>query len=208
MTHQNTSAACYSNFDETDNPTNEEVDNQIVDPVNSAGVCKMLYAKDGHMKKVLYVFCIGLLDDDKNPIFDIESEQWTGCPLAKLKIKNVDYVGEIKRRALLYSIQPVPRPSNWKRGQILEWLQQHPVTGSADVEFLKREVSRIYDLWRNSVAEREAVQQTSGSKHWRGPVPYLRLIFCLIEDHVKVLYLARSDRRNRRQIDARNSDIR
>jgi hypothetical protein len=174
-------------------------------------VCESLYSRDEHPKKLLYLFCIGLQENGtEEPLVKIDSEPWSRLPRASLKPKNIEYVSEVNRRAKLYAIVPTPRPSNWKRNQIMEWLDAHPVSGTADVAFLRREVSRVTDLWHANVAEegKQADEVTLFNKTWRGAVPYLRLIMCLIQDDVKALYLARADRRSRRQLDGRNSEQR
>jgi hypothetical protein len=42
-----------------------------------------------------------------------------------------------------YNIQPMPRPINWTRHQIMEWLERNPIHGVADIAFLTKEVRRV-----------------------------------------------------------------
>jgi hypothetical protein len=64
-------------------------------------------------------------------------------------------VNEIVRRANLFEIVPVPRPSNWTRLQTSEWLHRNPVRDEKDIEFLTMEVLRL----RNVLERRTEEQQ-------------------------------------------------
>ena len=130
--------------------------------------------------------------------------------------KNTEYILEITRRARLFNIVPEPRPSNWTRVQILEWLEHNPIRNVADIEFLRKEVLRLQDLLLRAQQQQghDSGTRTPGSggrgrgRNWRGIVPYLRVIICLTQDNVKTLFLARANTRSRQELDARNSDIR
>ena len=54
----------------------------------------------------------------------------------------------------------------------------------------------------------ELSEQQQGRSAWRGPLPYLRLMLCLIQDDVRSAYLRRSDVLTRQELDARNSESR
>ncbi len=87
----------------------------------------------------------------------------------------------------------------------------NPVRDPHDIEFLTKEVLRLRDvLVRVQLTEATAAAEShSGSgRSWRGPVPYLRVILCLTQDHVKCLFLTRASIRTRQEIDGRNSDSR
>ena len=149
------------------------------------------------------------------PLFSFEHGPWSLLPKTLLRPKNIDYVKEIARRSSQYNIQPIPRPSNWTRVQILEWLERNPVCEVADVSFLKNEVRRVQDvLVRAQRLQQEnhhfqgATSDSGGRRNWRGPIPYLRIIMCLTQDHVKSLFLNRANTRTRQELDARNSETR
>ena len=85
--------------------------------------CEQLYKDCGNKKKVLYLMSIGL-NGDNWPLFSLEEELWSLLPKNALRPKNNEYVKEITRQSTkLYDIQPIPRPSNWTRQQIMEWLE-------------------------------------------------------------------------------------
>jgi hypothetical protein len=178
-------------------------------------VSEQVYVDSGNEKKVLYLLCIGLTINEQ-PLFSLDSEPWSILPKTSfVRPKNTDYVREITRRARLFNIAQIPRPSNWTRGQTLEWLQQNPVRELADIDFLTNEVTRVQEVLRRA-AQQQVPQQgessttttSGGGRNWRGSVPYLRLIMCLTQDHVKCLFLARADTRSRHELDARNSESR
>ena len=89
----------------------------------------------------------------------------------------------------------------------MEWLERYPVVGAADIEFLRNEVMRLTDVWNRQVTEASSGGGGRGG-HWRGAVPYLRMIMCLTEDNVKSLFLRRADSLSRQELDARNSQYR
>jgi hypothetical protein len=167
----------------------------------------------------LYVLCIGLKNrhDNEQPLFPKESEPWSLLPpkTSFLRPKNTDYVHAITRNARFFNIAPILRPSNWTRGQTLEWLALNPVSEVDDIEFLTNEVARLQDVARRAQQQQhgENVVTSSrsagsgGGRNWRGPVPYLRmLMWCLTQDNVMCLFLARANLRSRQELDARNSE--
>lgn len=181
---------------------------------NYCCVSEQVYVEGGNEKKVLYLLCIGLMhcnhNNEEQPLFSFEQEPWSVLPKHSfLRPKNPDYVHEIRRRAKLFSIAPEPRPSNWSRVQILEWLERNPIQNAADIEFLTNEVLRLRDLLIRARQQQEGTASGGGGgRNWRGSVPYLRVIMCLTQDNVKALFLARANTRSRQELDARNSQIR
>jgi hypothetical protein len=180
--------------------------------VSGCTLSEQWYIDSRNEKKVLYLLCFGLLNRDNEPLFSLEKEPWSLLPQTSfLRPKNIDYVNEIARRANLLNIAPAPRPSNWTRVQILEWLERNPVSDSADIEFLTNEVARLQGvLIRTQQQQRELGGNTprsggGGGRNWRGSVPYLRMIMSLTQDNVKCLFLSRANTRSRQELDARNS---
>lgn len=183
---------------------------------NSYGcVSEQVYVESGNEKKVLYLMCIGLRyrsndNDEEQPLFSLKEEPWSLLPKnSHVRPKNTEYIVEVTRRTELFNIVPAPRPSNWTRIQIMEWLEHNPIRETADIEFLTNEVMRLRELLVR--AQRQQGIDGGGGRggrNWRGIVPYLRVIMCLTQDNVKRLFLARADTRSRQELDARNSDIR
>lgn len=190
---------------------------------NHDGCClsQQLYIESGNNKKVLYLLSIGVRDSNNEPLFSFEREPWSLLPKTSImRPRNTDYVNEIVRRANLFEIVPVPRPSNWTRLQTSEWLHRNPVRDEKDIEFLTMEVLRLRNVLERRTEEQQqqvltnapaGVQRgtsSGGRGHWRGSVPYLRIIMCLTQDNVKCLFLTRANSRSRQQLDARNCDNR
>lgn len=196
------------NLSDTDADDEEEV---IQESNSGAEKSRQVYIGSGNDKKVLYLLCVGLNRPDRNePLFLFEIEPWSLLPKSSIvRPKNVDYVNEIMRRAELYNTVPVPRARNWSRVQTMEWLQQNPICDHADIEFLTNEVLRVEDVLIRKAREQQETNAGGGGRgHWRGSVPYLRLIMCLTQDNVKCLFLTRANSRSRQELDARNSDRR
>jgi len=190
--------------------------------ISTEGNClsQQLYVDAGNEKKVLYLFCIGLnrSNDSNEPLFSFQQEpSWSFLPKNLLRPRNVDYFHEITRRATFYNIAPAPRPNNWTRAQIMEWLEQNPVCDPPDITFLTNEVLRLEDVLSRRVQEQQGLDgnaRTIGGNnggrmgYWRGAVPYLCVIMCLTHNNVKCLFLTRANARTRQEIDGRNSDNR
>jgi hypothetical protein len=116
--------------------------------------------------------------------------------------QNLEYLREANRRAVLYDIVPRPRPSNWKRPRIIKWLQDNPVReGDCKAFFSEIEKLRNILLQLQEQATELALAVTS---KWQGTVPYLRVIMCLTDDHVKHLFANRANTRTRQELDGRN----
>jgi hypothetical protein len=129
-----------------------------------------------------------------------------------MRPKNVEYVLEVERRSLLYKCSPTPRPTNWKRNQTMKWLEQNPINNPADIAFLNTSVQHLRNElmyaqhFERGTATKDTAAKPTGA--WRGTAPYLRVIMCLTEDPIKVLFLRRADAKTRQQLDARNSETR
>ena len=175
-----------------------------------------LYIDSGNNKKVLHILSIGLCDDNNEPLFSFDLEPWSLVSKTSImRPRNTDYVNEIMRRANLFHIAPVPRPSNWTRVQTLEWLGRNPVRNELDIQFLRNEVLRLENVLKRRTQEEQALHLDGGGGaiggrrgNWRGYVPHLRIIMCLTQDNIKCLFLTRADSRSRQQLDARNSNNR
>jgi hypothetical protein len=206
---------------ESDEPE-EEACEETAGSTSELCISNQVYVDSGNDKKVLYLLCLGLTDNDSGdgaPLFSLDEEPWARLPRQSFRPKNTDYVREISRRAHLYNVIPVPRPSHWTRVQIMDWFAHYPVKEEEDKDFLRSEVMRLREVLvraheqerqerRNNMINTPVNGDRRGGRNWRGIVPYLRIIMCLIEDNVKCLYLTRADARSRQELDARNSDTR
>ena len=162
--------------------------------------------------KMLCAMCIGILLDDKgSSLFDINDNKYSKKK-KEIKPSKSDLSAEVDRRIEAFGLEERPRVKNWSNTQLTDWLTAHPITGEHDVAFLKRAVA---DFTRKIVRDQEEAQELhqqqqvqEASGNWRGKLPHLRLILCLLEDDIRMAYLHRADAMTRAQLDARNSDTR
>ena len=133
-----------------------------------------IYEDSGNKKKVLYLLCIGL-NHNELPLFSFDDEPWSLLPKTSIVCpQNSHLVKEASRRAELYNITPVPRPRSWTRAQSMEWLQQNPVRGGADVEFLTNTVLRLYIVLERQITDIVPTTGVGGSWQSRqGAILYL-----------------------------------
>jgi hypothetical protein len=173
--------------------------------------CQEIYVDSGNNKKTLFLLCIGLnVNNSDTPLLSLDNEPWSRLPKSSFRPKNTDFVKEIERRANLYNVLPVPRPSNWKRPQIIHWLEQNPKREMSCIEFLGSDVAKLKDiLVRLRQQETDFSTAGGGGAKWQGAVPYLCvIIMCLTDDQVKRLFLKRANVRTRYELDGGNSENR
>ena len=190
-------------------------------PARVPAVCQQLYVDSGNDKMILYLLSIGLKNTEGVPLASFDKEPWW-CSLPKNQFrspKNTDLVKEIRRRANLLSrnMTSLPRPTNWARMQMMDWLDSNPVSEACDVDFLTSENLRLQEVYHRIQSERRQQELSAngtdaingprggGTGPWRGNVPYMRIIMCLTDDDVKSLFLARANTLSRAELDARNS---
>jgi hypothetical protein len=141
------------NKDNGDDPNPEaSVGGQGRDDESCCGcVSQQVFVDSGNKKKVLFLMCIGLMycnnNNEEQPLFYLTEEPWLLLPKnSHVRPKNSEYILEVTRRADLFNVVPIPRPSNWTRIQILEWLNHNPIRDVVDIKFLTNEVLRLRDL--------------------------------------------------------------
>ena len=89
----------------------------------------------------------------------------------------------------------------------MKWLEDNPVREDECKVFLFAEVKKLRNILLR-LQEQATESQATGTSKWRGTVPYLRVIMCLTDDHVKHLFLNRANARTRQEVDGRNSESR
>ena len=180
---------------------------------------EIYHREQNHSLRTLVVLCRGLMDKDgKNQILDIKEHPWTTLAASLIRPNAIEYSKEIERRWELVldpksstaSAMKAPRPKAWKLEKILEWLDSHPITGKADVEYLQRIVRERKKVVEDAEIQRQASTTNDNhdtNKNWTGTHAYLRLIHCLVDnDEIKRAYLHRYDNPpGRLHIDNRNS---
>jgi hypothetical protein len=213
---------------DTDDNKEEEVRTQEA-IAGAGGESQAVNIDSGNKKKVLYLLSIALnrsnsIHQHSEALFSFETEPWSLLPKTPMHPKNIDYVNEIVRRATLFNISPIPRPSNWNKVQKMEWLQRNPIRDRGNIEFLRNKVFRLEDVLTRKAREQQEMQSAlvvggggiagsaggcaGGRGHWQGALPYLRIIMSLTQDNVTCLFLTRANSRSREELDARNSDTR
>ena len=124
-----------------------------------------------------------------------------------MRPQNHEFLQEVYRWARLYDIQPRPRPTNWKRPRIIEWLHNNPVREGSCKAFLFAEIEKLRNILQR-LQEQAVESAPTGSSKWRGSIPYLRIIMCLTDDQVKHLFINRANTRTRQEVDERNNENR
>jgi hypothetical protein len=189
---------------DSNNDQQEGLDDSSDDSANATA--ERVYFESGNSKKQFYLMCLGVKDDGVS-IFDLEEELWKkSSKRREIKPIRSEYAREVLRRSEILITEKTKRPkaTNWPIQRSLEWLEANPIQDEADVLFLKGEVSRIKDIITQRQQEEAQEQLQEQGMSWRGALPYLRLIMCLIEDDIKPIYLRRTDVMTRQQLDGRN----
>lgn len=193
-------------IDTTNNTDVLEDDVNTMEEPSTANVSHTIYVESGNSKKALVLLAAGMNDVDGKPLIDLETSPWNkrGCENT-VKPSRIQYQREVDRRTKSFAVARHPKTKGWSVTNCIKWLEDHPVTEEVDVSFIKAETKRFVDLMA-SMAEEE--EEMVGGKAWRGNVPYLRLIHCVIEDDIKVKFLRRADSLSRLQLDSRSSESR
>eukprot|EP01082_Thalassiosira_pseudonana_P011173 g10847.t1 g10847 contig4:2693859-2695037(-) len=109
-----------------------------------------------------------------------------------------------------------PRPKQWKKSAMLEWLINNPIatlgdgdgtTRDADCMFLRYQMGEMKKL-RTDAIDALAQQQTLLEGNWVGPDPIIRLFHCIIDHaHIMQKFLTRLQSMSRLSLENRNSDL-
>ena len=148
-----------------------------------------------------------MLTEDSLPLIRLDNEPWS---LVKSSIKpNAKLLKEeIKRR---YDVDGLiapteePKPKNWLVPKLTDWLVSHPIILPIEVNWILSEVNRL----KSVLSQARNEQASAHPGNWRGQLPMLRLIHCLVDDDaIKHAFLRRAVVLTRTELDARNSDVR
>jgi hypothetical protein len=158
---------------------------------------------------MLYVLCIGLEtttnDGETKPLLDFNDDSFKNLKKKDIKPSLEHLLNEITRRSLLDDTPKKPKPKGWNFSKCLQWLMQNPVTNDDDVVFLKKKVEEVIQI-ADAAANCQGGEDSG--KNWVGPLPYLRLIHCLLEDNIRDKWIHRNDPKSIQEIDARKSEVR
>jgi hypothetical protein len=105
-----------------------------------------------------------------------------------------------------------PRFKYWVLQKCCEWLLDNPISGEADISFIRCTLKTFAAVAEQAAMEAEQLQvnvslpTAAAGASWRGNVPYIRLILCLVQDEgIRNAFLHRGDDLLRTQLDACNS---
>lgn len=157
-------------------------------------------------------------DDDgpKVPLMDLNESPFKDMKKKKEIKPSVEILREeVKRRSECNNSNNdnKPKPNGWTAKKCYEWLNANPITTEEDVAFLSQRAKAVKQVVANatqkviSSSSNPSVEVEQGNR-WFGPLPYLRLIHCLLEDDIKAKWIHRGRAKTIQEIDARRSDVR
>jgi hypothetical protein len=158
------------------------------------------------MKKII-AMAMGLtMGNTDDALVDVLKELWaTKVPKKTWKFALSDLKEEIVRRD---GSEEPPRLKNWTMAKCHEWLRINPIVQPGDVEFIRSTVRDFVALAEIAAAEAQVLLPATRVRNavsWRGNVPYIRLILCLVEDElIRHAYLHCLDALSRTQLDECN----
>ena len=180
---------------------------------------QLIYEALEHSKKVLVTLCYGLTKDNTGglPLINIDETPWSQELRGSMKPSNKELAVEISCRQRLFTglegttgnKQFSIKPKNKPREVLVEWLTTWPIHDDSCVDFLKTEAHRVESFLQASLDESRENALAMQHGAWVGPIPYLRLIHCLVDcDATRVAFLKRNDVKEREELDSANSPIR
>ena len=179
---------------------------------------KVLYAESNMSLKVLVAMSRGLVDEAGEPLFDENAEPWCKVNPREWQSSRDDLGKEISRRWEDYvgKVEGKPRPKQWKKPAMLEWLINNPIatlgdgdgtTRDADCIFLRYQMGEVKKLRFESIAEK-VQQQELLAGNWVGADPIIRLFHCIIDhSHILQKFLTRLQSMSRLSLENRNSEL-
>eukprot|EP01082_Thalassiosira_pseudonana_P008743 g7883.t1 g7883 contig26:484780-486410(+) len=179
---------------------------------------KVLYAEQNRSLKVLVVMSRGLVDEAGEPLFDENVEPWCKLNPREWQSSRDDLAKEISRRWEDYvgKVEGQPRPKQWKKPAMLEWLINNPIatlgdgdatTRDADCMFLRYQMGEVKKLRSESIAEM-VQQQALLEGNWVGSDPIIRLFHCVVDhSHILQKFLTRLQSMSRLFLENGNSDL-
>eukprot|EP00797_Seminavis_robusta_P033134 Sro760_g198310.2 (404) ;mRNA; r:6027-7238 len=135
----------------------------------------------------------------------------------KLKVQNAVLAKEVVRRGNQMELtgRSKVRPSNWKQGRLVKWLQDNPIKDEACIPFLRQTENAYCTATKNHLHEKavgkdsETTADKDGNEPWRNKLePNLRMILAAHHDDVRKYLIEEGSVLERQELDARNSDDR
>ena len=174
-------------------------------------VASTIHLKAGNSPQVLLSLAYGILergsstkmicDYATDPIFQLSKTNKTSKSVKRFTPTNKQLHEEVMRRKELVG-EKGRVSTQMGRDSFLQWLKEHPRTNSRDVTYLRQEVA----IFKNSLKQVVSSTSGSGGNQWRGELPVLRFIHCLVEnDSIKQAFIQSMKTLTRDELDARNS---
>lgn len=145
-------------------------------------------------------------DRHSRPLADFENDTtgiWKHLP--KTSVPKVPVLkAEMRRRANKIGIKL--RKNTSPRSECLRWLATSPVKDLADIKCLRQEEAIVYQELIEASAETDDENRARLlTANWSGPVPWLRLCHCVVDDEFIKALRTRDDVMERDELDARDS---
>ena len=162
------------------------------------------FVENENSKKVLLAMVVGLKDEN-DVLFDgnYNTDAYPTKQRRKWMPILADFVSEIKRRKLSMGQKPKAN-SQMKIDAALNWLIQNPITDEQDKEYILGQMNLFMTVVSANLVN--SVESSPKSKQWKGSIPFLRLIHCLVDnDDVKEAFQKSFTILTRKELDGRNN---
>ena len=176
-------------------------------------VASTIHLKEGNSPQILLALAYGILEDDSSeapkmicdyendPIFNVNKTNKVTKTVKRFTPTNKQLHDEVMRRKVLFGVKG-KFSSQKGRVALLKWLEGHPRKNKRDVTYLRSEVA----AFKTSLKQATSSCNGSGSGQWRGDIPLLRFIHCIIDDDkIKEAFIACMRCLSREELDGRHS---
>ena len=184
------------------------------DPAHNSS-CLKTYLRQNRDIKTLLAMTHGVVDPDRNGAFiDTDIEPYLSYKKkSDFKPNQSYYKLEIERRSKYNNQDPEkkdhPRPTQWKKPRVMQWLADHPIEDEQQIAWLVKMEKDYRGVIHAANNEAVSSQSSSSSASTRRPAwcteKVMRLIHVSVEDNVRVEYAARYAADTREELDARSS---
>lgn len=129
---------------------------------------------------MLLAMAIGYKDDDNNQLVDFETEPFVSAPRSRQwKHATKHLTPELRRRWEKRNRDGKKPGTQWRMEKIISWLHDNPPNEDEDDEkWLRGKVAEFKNVLKESTVEKHKDDSEAGK--WRGDIPYLHLIHCLL----------------------------
>jgi hypothetical protein len=113
-------------------------------PAPKLVTCCETYVNSGNHKAILLAMGIGMqhsLDTNEEPYLS-SNNRCSFIPTAKVLTK------EIQRQAVSLGMMGklLPKPTNWVKQKLMDWLQNNPIRATTDIEYVQEQITAFDKL--------------------------------------------------------------